>query len=69
MNRILGFPPASMPFMRDQFAAARDRARHREALQRELEILRRQINQHENEADRLRRIQAQIEAQLARVAP
>jgi predicted nucleic acid-binding Zn-ribbon protein len=58
-----------LPFQRDRYiAAARERQRHREALQRELVILSRQINEAEAKADRLRLIRAGIEAQLARAS-
>jgi hypothetical protein len=61
--------PVTSVFQRDRYiAAARERQRHREALQSELVVLSRQINEAEAKADRLRLIRAGIEAQLARAS-
>lgn len=52
-----------------RLAAARERARHRDALRAELERTRQELVQAEAQADRLRRLQLQIESQLAGMAP
>lgn len=49
--------------------AARERARHRQALQDELDRVRRELVHAEAQADRWRLIQQQIERQLAAAAP
>jgi predicted nucleic acid-binding Zn-ribbon protein len=56
------------PFQRDQFAAARERQRHRDALQREVDNLNRQIDHLSAQAERLIGIRQQIQAQLAKAS-
>lgn len=57
-----------LPFQRDQFAAARERQRHREALRGEIEQLDRQIAQESAHLARLQQIREGIAAQLARAS-
>jgi predicted nucleic acid-binding Zn-ribbon protein len=57
-----------LPFQRDQFAAALERQRHRDALQREVDTLNRRIDHLSQEAERLIAIRQQIQAQLARAS-
>lgn len=61
-------PGAPIPFMRDQFAAARERQRHREALQAEIDRLNREIDQLSEQAERRIQMRQQIQAQLARAS-